>query len=151
MSAPPLDLSVVAAGDRLPNIVRGPITRGTLALFAGASNDHVLLHIDSDYARDAGMGDVFAHGMLSMAYLAQMLTSWAPQAALRHWSVRFTAITPLYAVVTCSGEVLEVFEAGGERRARIKLQARTDQGLLTLEGEAIVELQRGEQRGGRHG
>jgi len=151
MSVPALDPGAVSAGDRLPDHVRGPITRGALALFAGASNDHVLLHIDSDYARESGMGDVFAHGMLSMAYLAQMLTGWAPQAALRQWNVRFTAITPLYATVTCSGEVLEVFEAAGERRARIKLQARTDQDVVTLEGEAIVGLQWDGHLGGQHG
>jgi acyl dehydratase len=127
-------------GDRVPEIVRGPIDRGTLALFAGASNDHVLLHIDSDFAKSAGMPDVFAHGMLSMAYLAQMLTSWSDPAKLRHWGVRFTAITPLYATVRCSGEVIEVFEAEGERRARLKLAAHIDGDVQTLDGEAIVAI-----------
>jgi acyl dehydratase len=73
-------------GEVLPELVRGPTTRGTLALFAGASHDHVLLHIDSDYARAAGMDDVFAHGMLSMAYLAQALRIWAPAERLRNWN-----------------------------------------------------------------
>ena len=109
----------LAIGDRLPEHVRGPITRTTLALFAGASNDHVPLHIDSDFAKAAGMDDVFAHGMLSMAYLAQMLTSWAPQDRLRDWSARFTAITPLHATVHCRGEVTEIFELNGVRQARI--------------------------------
>ncbi len=130
----------VQVGERLPDHVRGPITRGTLALFAGASNDHVLLHIDSDFAHSAGMPDVFAHGMLSMAYLGQLLTGWAPQSQLRTWSVRFTAITPLHATVTCTGEVVEVFEAAGERRARLKIAAHTDRNLLTLDGEAVVAL-----------
>src|SRR3546814_2391616 len=87
----------IAVGDVLPELVRGPIDRKTLALFAGASHDHVPLHIDTDFARAAGMDDVFAHGMLGMAYLAQMLTRWAPQGHLRSWNVRFTAITPLHA------------------------------------------------------
>ena len=41
--------------------------RATLALFAGASGDHNPIHIDLDVARSAGLDDVFAHGMLSMA------------------------------------------------------------------------------------
>lgn len=130
----------VRAGDQLPEVVRGPITRGDLALFAGASNDHVLLHIDSDFAKSAGMDDVFGHGMLSMAYLAQVLTQWVPQEQLRTWHVRFTAITPLFATVRCGGEVVEVYEEGGERRARLKLFAHTDQGVKTLDGEAVVAL-----------
>jgi acyl dehydratase len=130
----------LAVGDRLPEHVRGPITRADLALFAGASHDYVLLHIDSDYAKAAGMDDVFGHGMLSMAYLAQMLTGWAPQDRLMTWSVRFTAITPLYATVHCRGEVAEIFEQDGQRLARISIGAWTDRDIQTLGGEAVVVL-----------
>lgn len=129
----------VAVGDRLPDHIHGPINRGTLALYAGASNDHVPLHIDSDYAKAAGMDDVFAHGMLSMAYLAQCLTRWAPQERLRTWNVRFTAITPLFATVRCGGEVTEVFEQDGERRARLRIGAWADE-KQTLDGEAVVAI-----------
>ena len=127
-------------GAALPEHVQGPITRTTLALFAGASNDYVRLHIDSDYAKDAGMNDVFAHGMLTMAYLAQAVTRWAPQERLRRWNARFTAITPLYATVHCRGEVVEILEEGGERLARLKIGAWTDKELQTLDGGAVVAL-----------
>ena len=131
---------LLRVGERLPEHVRGPITRTTLALFAGASNDYVRLHIDTDYARSAGMDDVFAHGMLSMAYLAQAVGRWSPPERLRRWSARFTAITPLYATVHCRGEVVEIFEEAGERLARLKIGAWTDQDLQTLDGEAVVAL-----------
>ncbi len=130
----------VQVGDRLPPHVQDPITRATLALFAGASHDHVPLHIDSDYCQAAGRDDVFAHGMLSMAYLAQAVTRWAGQDRLRRWNVRFTAITPLHATVRCEGEVVEVLEENGERRARLKLGAWTDRDVQTLAGEAVVAL-----------
>jgi acyl dehydratase len=132
--------SAVVVGDRLPDHVQGPITRGMLALFAGASHDHVLLHIDSDYARSAGMDDVFAHGMLSMAYLAQMLTRWAPQVRLRRWNVRFTAITPLNATVICRGEVIELLEEAGERLARVKIGSWIDGEVQTIDGIAVIAL-----------
>ena len=132
----------IAVGYILPEHIQGPISRTTLALFAGASNDYVPLHIDSDYAKAAGMDDVFAHGILSMAYLAQLLTHWLPQQRLRRWNVRFVAITPLHATVFCRGEVVEIVEEAGERRARIKLAAVTDGGLKTVDGEAIVSLNR---------
>lgn len=127
-------------GDTFADVVRGPITRGTLALFAGASGDHTPLHIDSDYVKSIGLDDVFAQGMLSMAYLGQVLTQVFPPQQLREWSVRFLAITPLHATVHCSGEVTELFEADGERCARVKLAARTDSGLATLAGSAVVAL-----------
>ena len=133
-------MAEVAVGDALPAITRGPITRTTLALFAGASGDHNPIHIDIDFARAAGLDDVFAHGMLSMAYLGQLLTGWRPQAALRNWNARFQAITPVGATVTCSGTVTELFEADGERLARVQIVAMTDAGATTLAGEAVVAI-----------
>lgn len=135
MTRPP-----ATVGNMLPEHVQRPISRATLALFAGASHDHVPLHIDSDFARAAGMDDVFAHGMLGMAYLAQMLTHWAPQERLRRWSVRFVAIAPLHATLTCRGEVIELFEEASERSARIRIGAWTDRQVQTLDGEAVVAL-----------
>src|ERR1700679_2152535 len=135
MDSPVATAEGVRVGDKLPEHVRGPITRTTLALFAGASNDYVRLHIDSDYAKDAGMDDVFAHGMLSMAYLAQAVGAWAPAGRLKRWSARFTAITPLCATVHCRGEVVELFEEDGQRLARLKIGAWTDKDLQTLGGE----------------
>ncbi|MBN8605491.1 MAG: dehydratase [Caulobacterales bacterium] len=125
-------------GAALPELMRGPITRGTLALYAGASNDHVMLHIDSDFARAAGMGDVFAHGMLSMAYLAQLIAQVAPAENVRSWKVRFLAITPVHATVRCSGEVLDVYEAEGRALARLRIRTTIHTGVTTLEGEAVI-------------
>ena len=130
----------VEEGDTLPVVNFPPISRTALALFAGASGDHNPIHIDIDYAKKSGLGDVFAHGMLSMAYLGQVVTRWAPADRVRQWGVRFLAITPVHASVSCHGKVVEVFELGGERRARIKISARTDQGIETLAGEAVVAL-----------
>ena len=69
----------VTVGDEIAPLALPPLTRATLALYAGASGDHNPVHIDIDFARAAGMPDVFAHGMLSMAWLGRLLTNWAPQ------------------------------------------------------------------------
>jgi acyl dehydratase len=96
--------------------------------------------VDIDFAKKFGMPDVFAHGMLSMAFLAQLLTKWVPQDHIRHWAVRFTAMTPVHATVICTGKVTEKFEAEGEKRVRLEINARTDGGLHTLAGDAIIAL-----------
>jgi acyl dehydratase len=117
-----------------------PISRLTLALFAGASGDHNPIHVDLDFARAAGMDDVFAHGMLSMAYLGRMLTNWIPQKALREFHVRFTAITHIGERVVCTGRILERFERDGEQLARVELQAASQDGQVRLIGEAVVAV-----------
>ena len=130
----------VNVGDVLTEHASKPISRHTLALYCGASGDHNPIHVDSDFAKRFGMPDVFAHGMLSMAYLAQLLTRWIPQGQIRHWGVLFVAITPVHAKVICTGKVVEKFEADGEKRVRLEINANTDGGLHTLAGEAVVAL-----------
>ena len=116
------------------------ITRATLALYAGASGDHNPMHIDSDFAKAAGFPDVFAQGMFVMGLLGQALTDSVPPARLRTFSTRFVAITQLGAVIRCEGTIAEVFEAEGERRARLTLSAKDQAGDVKLAGEAIVAL-----------
>ena len=130
----------LAVGHEFPVHTGGPINRTTLALYAGGSGDHVRLHIDSDYAKEAGFDDVFAHGMLSMAYLAQLLLLVTRQENIRSYAVRFTAITPVHARVSCLGKVVEKIERDGERLARLELRTQLDDGTVTLRGEAVVAV-----------
>jgi acyl dehydratase len=130
----------IAVGDAMPVLQLPPISRTTLALFAGASGDHNPIHIDIDFARKAGMKDVFAHGMLSMAYLARALTEWVPQRRILSYGVRFAAITHLGDRVQCSGKVVEKLTHAGRPCARIELTAAKASGEVTLAGEALVAL-----------
>jgi acyl dehydratase len=127
----------VTVGDPLPALTTKPVSRTTLALFAGASGDHNPIHIDIDFAKKAGMPDVFAHGMLGMAYLGRLLTGWVPQTAIREFSTRFVSITQIHAVITCTGTVVEKLEGN---RVRVDIQAADQNGDVKLAGQAIIEL-----------
>lgn len=128
-----------AVGDTT-TLTAGPITRATLAHFAGASGDANPIHIDLDVARSAGLDDVFAHGMLSMAYLGRLLTDSFGQQALRSYAVRFASITPVLATPTCTAEVVAIDDDGAERRAHLSLTVALTDGTVTLTGDAIVAL-----------
>lgn len=130
----------VAVGEALPPLALPPLTRTTLALYAGASGDHNPMHIDIDFARDAGAADVFAHGMLSMAWLARMLTLWTPQSTLREFSVRFTAVTQVGERINCTGRVAEKLERDGDKLVRVEVQTANESGVVKLTGEALVAL-----------
>jgi acyl dehydratase len=124
------------AGDTLPPLQLPSVTRTTLALYAGASGDHNPVHIDIDAARATGINDVFAHGMLSMAYLGRLLTGWVPQERIRSFAVRFTAITPVGATPTASGTVRTV----EDDLAHLDVQVVLDDGTVTLTGSAVVSV-----------
>lgn len=127
-------------GERVVHKTFPPITRHTLALYCGASGDHNPMHVDVDFAKKAGFSDVFTHGMLVMAYLGQALTDAVHPASIRSFSTRFAAITQLGARLTCEGHVAELFEEKGEKRARLALTTKDENGEIKLAGEAIVAL-----------
>ncbi len=130
----------INVGDALPAFETEAISRLTLALYCGASGDHNPIHVDTDFAKAAGQTDVFAHGMLSMAYLGRLLTNWVPQSALREYGVRFVAITQVGAKVRCEGRVTEKFEQDGERRVRVELSTTDQNGQAKLAGDAVIAL-----------
>lgn len=130
----------IEVGLSLPEIQFPPINRTTLALFAGASGDHNPIHIDIDFARQAGMDDVFAQGMLPMAYLGRLLTDWAPQDRLHSFNARFAGITHLGDLLTCSGKVAEKFERDGENLVKIEIQAVNQHGEVKITGDALIAL-----------
>jgi len=128
----------VSVGDELPPLSLPPLTRTTLALYAGASGDHNPMHIDIDFARAAGMPDVFAHGMLSMAWLGRLLTYWAPQRDLREFSVRFSALTRVGERIVCTGRITAKLERDGEQLFRIAVATANEAGEVKLTGEALI-------------
>ena len=131
----------VNVGDALPPLTLLPLTRTTLALYAGASGDHNPMHIDIDFARAAGMPDVFAHGMLSMAWLGRLLTNWAPQRDLREFSVRFSALTHVGERIVCTGRVTEKLDRDGERLIRVTVATANESGEVKLSGDALIAVQ----------
>ena len=127
----------IEVGSELPPLSAEPISRLTLALYCGASGDHNPIHVDIDFARSAGMDDVFAHGMLPMAYLARQLTGWVPQRRLKRLQARFVSITHVGDRLHCRATVVEKL-AGNE--VRLALTVADQSGIQKITGEAVVEL-----------
>ena len=135
-----MSTNTASVGERIVHKAFPPITRHRLALYCGASGDHNPIHVDIDFAKQAGFPDVFSHGMLVMAYLGQALTDAVEPSRIRSFSTRFAAITQLGAKLTCEGTVTELFEEKGEKRAKLALTTKDQNGEVKLAGEAIIAL-----------
>ena len=126
-------------GDKIPDLVIEPITRSTLALYAGASGDHNPIHIDLDFAKEAGMKDVFAQGMLIMAYLGRAVTNIVPQSNLKNFSVRFSSITNIGDILTCSGKVKKIDKNNSKKTIVLDLIVSDKFGDIKISGVASIE------------
>jgi acyl dehydratase len=130
----------VDVGAELPSLSKGPIQQIQLTRYAGASGDFNPIHQDDEFARAAGMGGVFAHGMLSMGFVAQALTDWAGAGAVRKLGVRFAGLVRLNDVVTCRGRVLGKSSKDDLHLVELEVWAENQRGEKVVTGKAALAL-----------
>ena len=122
-----LSFDEVAVGDDLPPLTV-TVTRDHLVRYAGASGDFNPIHWNERFAREVGLPDVIAHGMLTMALAGRLLTSWAGDpGAVVEFSSGFThpVVVPdgdAGATVELTGKVKDKHDEG--RTVRVDLAAR---------------------------
>ena len=137
-----LDPATVAPGQDLPPLVKGPITRDDLKVYAAASGDPNPMHLDDELARSAGHPGVFAHGMLSMGWLGQLLVQATGVGSVRRMKTRFARLTWPGETITCRGRIARIVEEDGERRAECEIWTENQDGERKLVGSALLALPR---------
>jgi acyl dehydratase len=133
----------VEVGHDLPALAKGPIEQIQLTRYAGASGDFNPIHQDEAFARAAGMGGVFAHGMLTMGFVAQSVTDWLGVGTVRKIAVRFGGLVRLGDVITCRGTVVAKRPAKDSQEqnlADLELWAQNQRGETVVTGKATVAL-----------
>jgi len=112
----------VEVGDELPARTV-TVARGDLVRYAGASEDFNPVHWNPRVAHEAGLPDVIAHGMLTMAIAARTVTDWAGDpAAVVDYRTRFSR--PVVVPDDAQGASVEV---------RGRVVARLDDDLVRID------------------
>ena len=128
------------AGEVLPKLTIEPISRASLALYAGASGDHNPIHIDTDYANQVGYPDVIVHGMLIMGYLGRILTDNLNQSKILEYDVRFISVTNISDQLTCSGIVKTIREIDDKKEMELDLIVKNQYNDIKLNGYSLVQI-----------
>jgi len=137
-----------ATGESLSPLVKSPITQEQLSRYADASGDHNPIHLDEEAAHRVGLDSVIAHGMLSMAFLGQFISSHItdiPGAYIEQLQVRFVNMVRLGDTITCHGSIKERTGTsdssnGTGMRVTIECWAQNQKGDKVTTGEAIVAI-----------
>ena len=116
------------------------VTQADIAAFAEVSGDHNPVHLDPEFARDTIFGGVIAHGMLSAAFISELLATDLPGegAVYLEQSLRFRAPVRPGNTVVIEVEVLELFPS--RKRVRLRTTCSVD-GTAVLTGEALMMVQ----------
>ncbi|ALG13947.1 MaoC family dehydratase [Kibdelosporangium phytohabitans] len=133
---------MTAVGDELPSLTVH-VTRKDLVRYAGASLDFNPIHWNESFAKEVGLPDVIAHGMLTMALAGRVITQWVgdPGKVLQY-GVRFTrpVVVPnddKGATVELSGKVRDVNEDG---TVRVDITAKFDGKTVLGKAQALLKL-----------
>jgi len=119
------------------------LKRVDLVRYAGASGDFNVIHWNQRIATSVGLPNVIAHGMLTMAEAARVLTDWVGDpAAVVEYGVRFTRVVAvpdddLGARLEVSGRVTELLQG---RRVRVELTATAAGDKVLGQARAVVQL-----------
>jgi acyl dehydratase len=131
----------VNVGDELPPLTV-TVTRKDLVRYAGAALDFNPIHWNEQFARDVGLPDVIAHGMLTMAFAGRVLTRAVPDPSrILEYGVRFTrpVVVPnddVGATVELSAKVRAVNADDGT--AKIDIVAKFDGKTVLGKAQALV-------------
>jgi acyl dehydratase len=79
----------------------GPIRREDLRRYSAASGDSNPLHLDPEFARQAGFDDVIAHGMFGMALLGRLMEETIVNHGLLFFRARFRKVIEIDQAIVC--------------------------------------------------
>jgi acyl dehydratase len=132
----------VAVGLELP-AQTFQVRRLDLIRYAGASGDFNVIHWNERIATSVGLPDVIAHGMVTMATAARVVTDWVGDpGAVVDYGVRFTR--PVVVPDDDAGATLEVTAVVGalleDKRVRVDIKVVHDGVTVLGRAQAVVQL-----------
>lgn len=131
-----LTLRELSPGDVLIEATTPAVSRESLQAYALASGDSNPLHLDPEFAREAGFDDVIVHGMFGMARLGCLLGEQLPVESIRGFSARFAAIIPVGQALHCRA----MLESRNAESATLALELSLPDGRVATRGTATIVL-----------
>ena len=128
---------------QLPSVIK-TITQEQLNQYAQASGDHNPLHLDAAFAQNTHFGGIIAHGMLTLAFVSEMMLKafgrpWLENGSLK---VRFKGAAYVGDEVETWGEVGKIEPLGQTLRMQCSVGVRNrGNGQEIVTGTATVTIE----------
>ncbi len=140
-----LNFEKLEPGTRLPEIIR-PVNQDVIDRFAVASFDYNPIHLDPEWKKKVdlpGGKSTIAHGQMTMAFLASVLTDWATPEGGKVSKIDAKYIKPVLPgdTITAGGTVTEKhYHGAGKNFVVVEISAKNQKGELVAVGEGEVIL-----------
>ena len=114
------------------------VTQDMINHYADAAEDHNPLHVDQEFAKTTRYGGTIAHGMLSMAFIQELMARTFGRDWLESGSIEVSFMAPVRPgeTVTAEARVIKVAPAeSAEAKTRIRMQVL----CLTGKQEKVIK------------
>ncbi|MGA8849426.1 MAG: MaoC family dehydratase [Dehalococcoidia bacterium] len=134
-------LTEIREGKALNPVIKH-ISQEKINLYAEASGDFNPIHVDESFAAKTPLGGTIAHGMLSLAYVSEMMTSAFGRSWLSGGKLRAKFKEPARPgdTLTISGKVDCVEQKDDVSYANCSFECCNQKGAAIVAGEAIVKV-----------
>ena len=114
------------------------ISESDIYLYAGITGDQNPAHINESYARETFFKTRIAHGMLCAGLISTVLGNRLPGYGTIYirQELNFLAPVRIGDTITARAEVVEIISA--KNRVRLKTDCINQDGILVIDGEALV-------------
>lgn len=125
----------------LPVLTRR-VDQAMIDAYAKTSGDFNPIHVDPEFARTGPFGRTIAHGLMTLAFVAEMLNTWSGGAFDEAGELDIAFVAPVFAgdTIEVTGVVEGRVERDGVECARVRLICRVGERKI-LEGFAFRPIQ----------
>ncbi|MBF7083675.1 MaoC family dehydratase [Desulfallas sp. Bu1-1] len=118
------------------NPVSKRITQEKINKYARASGDFNPLHLDEEFARKTMFKGTIAHGLLSVAYISEMMTNWLGDDWLEGGELEVTFLLPVRPgdVITAGGRVIECVRTGSATKVVCEVYCKNQRDEMVIKG-----------------
>lgn len=114
------------------------VTESDIILFAGISGDFNPAHMNSDSAKDSVFGQRIAHGMLSAAFISNVLGNQLPGPGTIYMGQEIRFVKPVFIGDTVTATVTVVERIEEKNRLKLETVVKNQKGEPVITGFATV-------------
>ena len=125
----------VRVGDVLPPLTK-PISQRQIDAYSGVRPRSI--HTDAEWARKKGFAAPLAQGMMSAAYVSEMMVQFLGEGFVKGGKMSVSFIKPVLAgdTLTMQGVIRETVADGARTRVVVEVWCDNRDGVRTMVGEA---------------
>jgi acyl dehydratase len=142
VSIEPVAFEKLSIGDRLPELVRGPMIEPHLMRWSAAIENWHRIHYDQRFAVEHDkLPALLIHGSWKQHFLVQLVRQWAePTGWLRKISFQFRALDVVGSTLHAWGEITGLSQEDGFGIVELAIGVRNQDGQESTPGKAVVIL-----------